>query len=96
MKRLFLRRFMLKMMVIILTKTGSGQTFGNAQGERVVSCRTGTLRSDATVKGAVVSVFAKGAYGGSAFNGTRCEKRPFSSHLNVKNDHFTKTGSGPT
>lgn len=32
---------------------------------------TGTVRSDATVKGAKVSIFAQNAYGGSAFAGAR-------------------------
>ena len=66
------------------TQDRLGTNIRKRSGRKSCSCRTGTLRSDATVKGAVVSVFAKGAYGGSAFNGTRCEKRPFSSHLNVK------------
>ena len=32
---------------------------------------SGTVTSDATVSGAGVSIFAKNAYGGSAFNGAR-------------------------
>jgi hypothetical protein len=32
---------------------------------------TGTIRSDASVKGATVSIFAQNAYGGSAFAGAR-------------------------